>query len=1045
MLDEWTTNGQLYNLYGPTEATIGCTLNCKVPEQAKPSQIGPAFPHCSLYVIKDDKVQPKGAVGELCVGGPHVTRGYCKRPDVTAKSFVVGYAGIEERLYRTGDLCRMLNDGSIEFLGRNDDQVKLRGLRIQLSEIDSTLQNVSEAVQDSVSLVLKHPAIGRDQIVTFVVAKDSDLNTNEVIRLCSTHLAPYMVPSHVVKVNQIPLTVSGKCDRITLKKLFYEMEIEDEIIDFEPNEDQELFKEVVARYLGVESQEISWSRSLIAYGIDSITSAILSSQLRKEGYMITSIDIMKATSLKDLVEKMEGATSSAIQLRDTISETLSTFRTLQEEVIQNHEISYPIKRILPATPLQAGLVSITLTSDIPMYYNFTVLRLEDQTNVDLLVESFRKVIGNNDIYQTGFLHTSNTKYPLVQVVYDGFLDFVQNHQTEIDSLETLKLMEQEWIMEEPLRSLKLPPIRLDTFKTESERFLVFAIHHGLYDGWSLTRFFEQVAQYYEDQRLQDNAEYDPFVAYIYSKDPETEKEFWKSLFQDHEFVEIPVLSTSDSPVETVHRLSRSSKIPKDLLQSKCREWNVTPQAVVQAGWINVLTGILGTSNVTFGQLWSGRNIPMDGAMNTFGPLLNTVPFSYTKKEGMGDLEMIGEVHRLNMEVLDRCFTPLREIMKWTERSTLFDNIFLFQIGGLKDHSMNQIWNAVDGNFRMEFPLAISVVLEETLEFDATGMSSRIDLTHLEMLMNHLEDQICRFVGLESEGQLLSVYPAQKLEMQNNLLVHEYVGYWAKRIPDHIAVEFLPAIDDQVELLSYRELEELSNQVAHYVVKENIRRDDIVMVCMERNVFLYAILVGVLKAGGGYSFLEPKLPDYRKEHMIEDSGSKIILCSDESMQFIPERFKNKVRRVLRSDLADYAITKPDLVNQTCDLAYVIYTSGSTGVPKGVMVEHGNVQALMNASDELIPLDPQHRFLQFASVAFDVSVFDIFYCFMKGARLVTAPQQMILDNFADVVNRLQVTHMDLTPTVASLLPSQKSVPSVEVIVTMGEKLTQSVIFM
>jgi acyl-coenzyme A synthetase/AMP-(fatty) acid ligase/aryl carrier-like protein len=938
----------------------------------------------------------------------------------------------------------MLHDGSIQFIRRNDDQVKLRGLRIQLSEIDSTLQNVSEAVQDSVSLVLKHPAIGRDQIVTFVVAKDSDLNTNEVIRLCSTHLAPYMVPSHVVKVNQIPLTVSGKCDRITLKKLFYEMEIEDEIIDFEPNEDQELFKEVVARYLGVESQEISWSRSLIAYGIDSITSAILSSQLRKEGYMITSIDIMKATSLKDLVEKMEGATSSAIQLRDTISETLSTFRTLQEEVIQNHEISYPIKRILPATPLQAGLVSITLTSDIPMYYNFTVLRLEDQTNVDLLVESFRKVIGNNDIYQTGFLHTSNTKYPLVQVVYDGFLDFVQNHQTEIDSLETLKLMEQEWIMEEPLRSLKLPPIRLDTFKTESERFLVFAIHHGLYDGWSLTRFFEQVAQYYEDQRLQDNAEYDPFVAYIYSKDPETEKEFWKSLFQDHEFVEIPVLSTSDSPVETVHRLSRSSKIPKDLLQSKCREWNVTPQAVVQAGWINVLTGILGTSNVTFGQVWSGRNIPMDGAMNTLGPLLNTIPFTYTKKS-LNDLEMITEIHQLNMEILDRCFTPLREIMKWTEQPSLFDSLFLFGVqgAGMGDQDKKLPFDLVDGNFRLDFPLAMSVTVSDKIQLDATCQSSRIDLAHLELMVNQLEDQIGKLIGLESEDLLLSKYSAQQVEVQNSLFIHEYVDDWATKNPNHVAIEFLPSLGEDVEVISYEALDQLSNQVANYMVNEKIGRDDIVMISLERNVFVYAILLGVLKAGGAYCFLDPQLPDSRKEYMIENSGSKIILCSHETKKFIPSPFQDKVRTMLRGDLKEYPTTKPKVEIQSSDLAYVIYTSGSTGVPKGVMVEHGNVQSCMNGFDELIPLEQHHRFLQFASLAFDVSVFEFFYCLMKGARLVTAPQEIILSDIIQVINRLQVTHMDLTPTVCSLIPSRDFVPTVEVLVSGGEGISQKVL--
>jgi non-ribosomal peptide synthetase component F/aryl carrier-like protein len=1016
-------------------------MYCQVPNTARPSQIGTSFPHCSLYVIKDETIQPRGAIGELCIGGAHVARGYCNRPELTEKSFLIGYAGIEERIYRTGDLCRMLQDGSIEFLGRNDDQVKLRGLRIQLSEIETTLKNLSETVQDSVSLVLNHPTIGMDQIVTFVVPKQTSVNTNEVIRLCSSHLAPYMVPSHVVEISQIPLTVSGKCDRIMLKKLFHDLKLEDKVIDFEPTRYQEIFKDTIARCLQIPTDEISWGRSLIAYGIDSISSAVLASQLRKEGYSVTSLDIMKANSMKDLVESIENA-SSDTNLLEKVTENLKTFRTLQDEIMRNQSFPSPIKRLLPATPLQAGMVSITLTSEIPMYYNFTILRLENQTNVDRLVESFRQVILNNDIYQTGFIHSSQSEYPLVQVVYDGYLDSIQNHQNPIVSLEEFKAIEQQWILEEPLRSLNLPPIRLDTFKTESENYLLFAIHHSLYDGWSLINFFKQVAMYYEEQILQDNPQYDSFVAYIYSKEPEKERDFWKTLFQHTEIVEFPTLKISDSQLNTVHRLNRTSKISKHLLEAKCREWNVTPQAVVQAGWINVLSGILGTFNVTFGQVWSGRNIPMDGALTTLGPLFNTIPFTYTKKKSMNDVEMIGEIHQLNLELLNRCFTPLRDILKWTERSSLFDSIFLFQSGMIDDQGEKLPWNVVDGNLRLDFPLAMSVVLSESLQFEASCQSTRMDFSHLELLVDQLEDQVCKMIGLENTEPPLSQHPSQSMAIHNSQWIHEYVGHWSNYNPNHVAIEFLLSVEGETETISYRDLETLSNQVGHYLVKEKIERDNIVMISMERSIFLYAILLGILKSGGAYCYLDPKLPESRKLYMIENSESKMILCSEETSVLIPDRFKEKVRTLMSHDVKEYATTKPEVVIQSCDLAYVIYTSGSTGVPKGVMVEHGNVQSCMNGFDKLIPLDQHHRFLQFASLAFDVSVFEIFYSFMKGAHLVTASQETILGNVVEVINRLQVTHMDLTPTVCSLISSRDMVPTVEILVSGGEGITQKV---
>jgi non-ribosomal peptide synthetase component F/aryl carrier-like protein len=851
-----------------------------------------------------------------------------------------------------------------------------------------------------------------------------------------------MVPSHVVEIHQIPLTVSGKCDRIRLKGLFFDLKLEDRVIDFQPTPYQETLKEVIAKCLRLPSNEISWGRSLIAYGIDSISSTVLSSQLRKEGYSVTSIDIMKAGSLKDLVESVGETSSSDSELMEMISQKLGSFQILQEEIIRDHNLQYPIKRVLPATPLQAGMVSITLASEVPMYYNFTVLRLGHETNVDRLVDAFRQVILNNDIYQTGFLHSSQSEYPLVQVVYDGYLDNISNHQHSINHVDDFKVIERQWIAQEPLKSLQQPPIRLDTFSSEHETFVLFAIHHSLYDGWSLTKFFEQVSKYYQVQILEINAPYDPFVAYMYSKSPEMDKDFWTTLFRDTEVTEMPILKISDIPVDTVHRLNRPSKISKELLEQKCREWSVTPQSVVQAGWVNVLAGIMGTSNVTFGQVWSGRNIPLDGALTTLGPLFNTIPFTYNKKASMTQVEMISEIHQLNLEMLNQCFTPLREILKWTERSSLFDSLFLFQVGAIDDQNANLPWNVVDGNFRLDFPLAMSVILADTLQFEASCQSTKIDFAHLELLVDQLESQICDLIGLANPEPPMSLCPYQNRILQNSFWMHEYVGYWSMKSPNHVAIEFLTSMEGETEVLTYGELEVLSNQIGHFFVNQKIGRDDIVMISMDRSIFVYALVLGILKAGAAYCYLDPKLPDSRKEYMIENSGSKLILCSKDSSGRIPTKFQDKIEILMESDLKDFSTTKPQIVVHGGDLAYVIYTSGSTGVPKGVMVEHGNVQACMNGFDELIPLDQHHRFLQFASLAFDVSVFDIFYSFMKGSRLVASSQDIILENFTSIINRLQVTHMDLTPTVCSLIPSQTAVPSVEVLVSIGETITPMV---
>jgi non-ribosomal peptide synthetase component F len=283
---------------------------------------------------------------------------------------------------------------------------------------------------------------------------------------------------------------------------------------------------------------------------------------------------------------------------------------------------------------------------------------------------------------------------------------------------------------------------------------------------------------------------------------------------------------------------------------------------------------------------------------------------------------------------------------------------------------------------------------------------------------------------------------KETKVHNPKWIHEYVSYFAQTNPDHIAISFMESLDTPLEHISYLELDQLSNQIANHLFQSGILVEDIIMISMPKSILLYAVVLAILKVGGAYCFMDSKLPESRKQYMIENSGCKRILCDSESMPLFSELDSVQAMLIDMEQIKSESIKFQNIVVSSNNLAYVIYTSGSTGVPKGVLVEHGNVQYCMNGFDLMIPLNSNDRFLQFASLAFDVSVFEIFYCFMKGATLVSASQELILGNLIDSINRLQVTHMDLTPTVCSLIPSRDLVPTVQVLVSGGEGMTQKV---
>lgn len=309
ILDVWGKHGVIYNGYGPTEVTIGCTMLPRMSANDKASNIGPQFDNVGSYVFSPGTTTPvlRGSIGELCVSGPLVGKGYLNRVELTKERFQeLPESG--DRIYRTGDLVRILHDGSFQFLGRIDDQVKLRGQRLEIGEINEVIKQATPELNEVATLVITHPKQSKDQLVSFFTTVTADKKSRAVdvgVRYseedrallskikgaCRTHLPGYMVPTHIIPMTQFPLSANNKADMKVLKSIYQELSLENiqKLSSMSVSQSTDSVQEqkiisVLARFIGSSEEKISSWSSIYELGLDSISVIAFSRSLREAGF-----------------------------------------------------------------------------------------------------------------------------------------------------------------------------------------------------------------------------------------------------------------------------------------------------------------------------------------------------------------------------------------------------------------------------------------------------------------------------------------------------------------------------------------------------------------------------------------------------------------------------------------------------------------------------------------------------------------------------------------------------------------------------------------
>ena len=976
----------LWNLYGPTETTIWSAA-CAVTPDAPPN-LGQPLANTSLWVL-DAALNPVplGAAGELYIGGAGLARGYHGRPGLTAERFVADPFGPPgARLYRTGDLARWRADGRLDYLGRLDQQVKIRGLRIELGEIEAclgALPGVREA-----AVVVRRQGQGQHLVGYWVDAAEVDDDRRSAVKAALAERLPdYMVPAQLVALERLPRTPNGKLDR----KALPEPEWQTRALRVPATQAEIVLASIWQRVLGLE--QVGLDDNFFESGGDSIVSIQVVSQAREAGWQLTPRQVFQHQTLAALAaaaQPLAPAQEQPVSERD--EDTLVESAGLDPALFERAE---------PLSPLQLGLLYQALLAGDGTYVN--QLRLDVKgLDVAAFTAAWQAALERHASLRTAFFwegretplqaQRREVRLPLT------LLDW-RDRPTGAADLEQLAADDRQRgfaLAEAPL--LRLTLVRCG----DDAHHLIYTNHHLLLDGWSNAQLLAEVLEQYAGGQPDAPQGQAAYRAWRDSYVPAAGEAFWRTQLAG---LPAPTRLAASAPTvagEGVAQLRLELPAAATAALVACARYQrVTLNTLLQAAWTLLLQRHTGQAAVACGVVLSGRPAEVPGIQRQLGLFINTLPLIVSPPPVQPLGEWLSALQELNLALREHEQVPLQDIQRWAGQGSdgLFDTLLVFEnypIAAALAQAPNTLsFSGVRSAELNHYPLTLMVGQGETLRlrFDyrlshfstaqVEGFARQLDglLQRLPDLIDQPLGELCLLDAAECQAQVAArnqtavAYP--RTPLLPTLLAEQ-----ARRSPEALAVVH------GARRLDYATFDAEANRLAHWLIAQGVGPDVRVGVAAERSVELVLALVAVLKAGGAYVPLDPDHPAERLAYQLEDSQVRLLLTQGHLQARLPASAVPQLLLDDRTAWQDQSAQAPTPALHGEHLAYVLYTSGSTGRPKGA----GNTQAaLLNRlhwMQDAFALGEGRRVLQKTPFSFDVSVWEFFWPLLTGATLVVA---------------------------------------------------------
>ena len=1081
------------NCYGPSECTpVSSYIVVKRGNETITPTIGRGI-GASMWVVDpndENRLVPIGAEGELYIEGPLVGPGYYNNAEKTAASFVEdpawllkggpnGQPGRRGRLYKTGDLVRFTSNGGgdMDYVARKDSQVKIRGQRVELAEVEHHVHKFMKAnIEDKDIQIIAEvvtPNQGSQTLLAFISViglGEEELN-NKLASIVATLdeqlsevLPSYMVPTAFIAIaGGLPTTTTGKTDRKKLRDMGNAMSTE-EIAALaeqrrgeyqEPSgELQQALQSMWASLLHISSETISATDSFLRIGGDSIQAMRLVAMARQRGFVLSATEVFKRPRLCDLAGTitriMEDSDSEIEDLQIQPFSLLgsqgkgdaSIAQRNAAELCENVSIAQ-VEDIYPCTPLQEGLLAMTEKRPGD-YISRNVFKLKRGIDIEKFMKACEALVKQHAILRTRIVDLLS--HGLMQIVIDETAHWASSSELQSMGLGTA-----------------LNRFQIVTDQNLGLSSLVWDIHHALYDGWTMQILLETLESIYSDSWL-ISAELCPYQTFIAhgQLEPAAGKEFWIEKCQGIEASTFPSLPTPGYMPQADQTISRTITLDWH------KDAQFTPAVTVKTAWAMIQSLYTASNDVSFGNVSSGRQVPVANIDQMAGPTIATVPvrfqldpeatvtaIKYSMQQFTIDsipFEQMGlqEIRKLSTEAARACdFQTLLLIQpsdKQPASSILFEEIENSRgyLDGFATYGMMVICELLDDGLNLSISFDTEMINANGLDIDR--MASQFE--HLVHILNFEESQklLLKNIPLAGEVDLMEIWTwNRRVPPITHALVHDLIAETVRKQPDRIAID---AWDGSI---TYKQLDDLTTHMANRLTTElAIGPGSLVPLCVDKSMLTMLGMLAVMKSGAAFVAMDVNQPEQRLKTIMEESQPTVILTTsrqrDLSLRLCPSD-SVAVVTLSRSGL-DITVPKalsrntdPPRLPTPADLLYVIFTSGSTGTPKGAMVSHQSfASALTYQADNISFIKPESRVLDFVSYAFDMAWFTCISALRSGACICIRPNHELRNDPVMSMEDANISFILLTPSLGRELDLPR-VQTLDTVVFIGEALLSS----
>ncbi|WP_407416359.1 amino acid adenylation domain-containing protein [Methanobrevibacter sp.] len=967
------SNGKIYNLYGPTEATVYC--NGLLLENSQIC-VGKSLLNVYEEVMDEDlNPLPPNVIGELCIAGKGVSREYLNRPEKNAEA----YAEINGvKFYRTGDFAKVTEDGEYYIFGRMDNQIKLRGFRIEIGEIESAIKEF-EGIKFIV-VALKNIK-GTDYLCAYYTVfdefkkegQDYSIDIAKLKEHLNEKLTYYMVPTVYMELDEIPQTANGKTDIRNLPKPI----LITENVAPESETEEKLF-EMLSEFINIDSFGVT--DDLYAFGFTSLSLMKFNADIYESFNVNLDIhELMENPTIRNVANQIDNAGFDN-DLNDLIkSSTEITFYPLMDN--------------------QLGVYYECAQNPDEVQYNLpSVVRFDSSINPYKLKESIIKTIDSYPYLKTRI------------VLHNGQLMHKRDDSIAIDEIPIVEINEisDEEIEKENVKRFELLDnqlFRVKIYKTDSETILFFDIHHIISDGESIDLLFNNFANAYNGEEIEPEV-FNGYICSLIEKEAKNSEEYVVSKKYFHDQLTKEVDSTILVPdlnndQEEGHLESVFKSIDSKPIKKFCADNRISPNTLFMASTILTLNKYTFNDKTLLTTIFNGRI--NSNYLNTQSFLVKTFPIvSINEDRNISVRQLFNQIDKLWKNAIKHSNYPY---IKIAEEFDLKPE-FMYTYNNLENENIkldDKVYriknlNSLETNYKITFDvnenedcMELVILYNDSLytkEYIKTFLESVLSTLN-QFINENIEQLKINEIELSAREEIPTFVPVE------NPILHKRFEKQVSENPDNIA---LVASD---VILTYKQLDQKANIIANALINRGVEPKNNVLVMLSRDSNLIASILGILKAGCAFIPIDPEYPDERISYIFENSQADYIISDRSGKNFLD----------INELLEEENTQNPDVNVEADDLAYMIYTSGSTGNPKGVMISHENI-----CNQVQNPKSTYESLLCITTISFDVSVDDILTSLSNGLKLILADdaQIKIIPKLIKLIEETKPEVLDITPS-------------------------------